>query len=1452
MFLWSQFVKWTKRQMALLIVVVMTLLVYAFDSHRPSTYVPKSQRNSVYKALTRWGSKAQQACATLKEAIWTELSRQFEGSKAKSKHRRISRLLHNIGTRGTGTNKWRHRRLTPPNYRTPLIGYQAVAMSASSGDQDGPHRKNMFDTDSDYIGIDNRASACMSDDVTDFVGILRPTKRVVKGFAGSRTANLQVGIIEWKIEDDNGKVTKHRIPNSYYVPEGGVRLLSPQHWAKTMSVATRPQKGVAPEQTFHDRVVLTWNQGRSIKTVYMDPGTNVATFTKAPAYSKYHKFCLDAQIDDDEELDQPHCLECNAGEIVTDDEADSDSDDEGTPSPRRSHFELNGPRQTAYRNTPVIVEDEEDLVKDNVSAEFLRYHHKFNHASPKRIQLMAKHGVIPKRLATCAVPVCTACMYGKATRRQWRHKSSNNDSVTSAPNVPGAVVSVDQMVSPTPGLVAQVTGTLTTARYKYATIFIDHATDFSYVYLQKSATAQETIEAKSAFERQAMEQGVTVKHYHADNGVFRSNLWAENCNQKGQGLSFAGVNAHHQNGKAERRIRELQQTARTMIIHAHRRWPSAITTNLWPYAVRMANDMLNATPSLKWKDGQTPSSKFHRSPVSANPKHWQHFGCPVYVLERNLQTAGGIHHKWSEKAKVGIYLGRSPQHAQSVALVLSLRTGLVSPQFHVSFDTTFQTMKSSFGGQPPASLWQVKAGFEESQGATETSGEILGPEPRVAQPGPSLAPPEGDIEPATGRDPEGDPEAEAHHEITWEPAWDEVENAGENAPTNVSVADEANQTTRASKRNRRPVQRLLEAMASQVYYPGASTHVNGELFSLQAMFPEDMHTDNTEFDAHPLNAFAATSDPDTMYYHEAMKAPDRKEFIQAMQEEITGQLENEVYSPILRSEVPEGATILPAVWSMKRKRKSKTGEVYRHKGRLNIGGHKQKEGLDYDQTYSPVVTWPSIRLLLTMSVLHKWHTRQIDYVQAYPQAPVERPMYMEIPKGFKVTGGATSKDYLLQIHKNIYGQRQAGRVWNKYLVEKLIRIGFHQSQHDECVFFKGRAMYVLYTDDSILAGPDPDELDSIMKQIRGVGLKITSEGGIEDFLGINVEQQPDGSYTLTQTRLIDSILEDLGLNKSNVATKLTPTASSKILSRHPESEEFDGHFHYRSVIGKLNYLEKCTRPDIAYAVHQCARFTSDPRYEHGQAVKWLGRYLYGTRTKGIQLRPSGETLDLYVDSDWSGNWDREVAATDPSTARSRHGYFLMYCGCPVFWASQLQTEIALSSTEAEYIGLSRALRETIPVMELLKEMRSLGFTITTATPQVHCRVFEDNSGALTMATVHKLRPRTKHINIKFHHFRSYVDSGEVSIHPIASDDNYSDMLTKGQPIELLRKHRSFLLGWDVGIEKGCNNTRDSESENGGANSRSACSQIKTPDESDESRFPENKETMRNLNTTKGG
>ena len=162
------------------------------------------------------------------------------------------------------------------------------------------------------------------------------------------------------------------------------------------------------------------------------------------------------------------------------------------------------------------------------------------------------------------------------------------------------MVSIDQLVSPTPGLVAQMTGKLTTKRYRYVTVFVDQASRLGFVFLQASADTEETVMAKRAFEEYARQNGINhISSYHADNGIFRANKWMEACRRQDQSLSFAGVNAHHQNGIAERRIKEIQELARSMMIHANRRWPEAISPNLWPYAVRMANEVINITPSLQ-------------------------------------------------------------------------------------------------------------------------------------------------------------------------------------------------------------------------------------------------------------------------------------------------------------------------------------------------------------------------------------------------------------------------------------------------------------------------------------------------------------------------------------------------------------------------------------------------------------------------------------------------------------------------------------------------------------------------------------------------------------------------------------------------------------------------------------------------------------------------------------
>ena len=295
---------------------------------------------------------------------------------------------------------------------------------------------------------------------------------------------------------------------------------------------------------------------------------------------------------------------------------------------------------------------------------------------------------------------------------------------------------------------------------------------------------------------------------------------------------------------------------------------------------------------------------------------------------------------------------------------------------------------------------------------------------------------------------------------------------------------------------------------------------------------------------------------------------------------------------------------------------------------------------------------------------------------------------------------------------------------------------------------------------------------------------------------MNFEYLPDGSIRLTQPHLIDQLISDLDLGDDWTTNPQTPTFATKILQRFEHDLPFDGPFEYRSVIGKLNFLEKSTRPDIAYAVHQCARFASDPKKSHGEAVKRIVKYLKGTRDQGLIFKPDAtKSFECYVDADFCGNWNRETAEHDASTAKSRTGYVVTFAGCPVIWTSKLQAQIALSTTEAEYIALSQSLRDVIPMMQLLREVREQGYTTCSAVPRVHCKCFEDNAGALELAKTPKMRPRTKHINLTYHHFRDHVRNGDIKLYPISSNDQIADIFTKPLAQNLFLKLRSKLLKW---------------------------------------------------------
>ena len=261
-------------------------------------------------------------------------------------------------------------------------------------------------------------------------------------------------------------------------------------------------------------------------------------------------------------------------------------------------------------------------------------------------------------------------------------------------------MSIDQLVSAQPGLIPQASGFLTSMRIWAATVFVDHVSDYVYVALMRDLTLSETLLAKTSFERHSAEGGVDIKAYRADNGRFSDKGFRDAINQCIQKIMFCGVGAHHQNGIVERKIKELTLIARTLLLHAIRHWPSHITTMLWPFALKEAAFRLN---KLSFRpDGRTNEAAYFNLDENIIETSMFHtFGSPCFVLDARLQSGMGSVPKWEPRSRLGIYVGHSPSHAGTVALVLNPRTGHVSPQYHVVFDDNFTTVPFMNGCQVP-------------------------------------------------------------------------------------------------------------------------------------------------------------------------------------------------------------------------------------------------------------------------------------------------------------------------------------------------------------------------------------------------------------------------------------------------------------------------------------------------------------------------------------------------------------------------------------------------------------------------------------------------------------------------------------------------------------------------------------------------------------------------------
>ncbi len=198
----------------------------------------------------------------------------------------------------------------------------------------------------------------------------------------------------------------------------------------------------------------------------------------------------------------------------------------------------------------------------------MRWHYHLGHLAFSKLKQLALNNKIPKQLAKIKPPVCAGCLFGAMTMVLWRGKEGSYEHTVFTATKPGKIVSVDQLISTQVGFIAQLKGRLTKQRYTASTVFTDHYSCLQYVHLITQITSQETVEAKQAFEIFAEQHGVQILHYHCNNGRFADNAFKQSCESARQCLTFCGVNAHFQNGIAEKAIHDLRESARKQLLHA--------------------------------------------------------------------------------------------------------------------------------------------------------------------------------------------------------------------------------------------------------------------------------------------------------------------------------------------------------------------------------------------------------------------------------------------------------------------------------------------------------------------------------------------------------------------------------------------------------------------------------------------------------------------------------------------------------------------------------------------------------------------------------------------------------------------------------------------------------------------------------------------------------------------
>jgi hypothetical protein len=509
-----------------------------------------------------------------------------------------------------------------------------------------------------------------------------------------------------------------------------------------------------------------------------------------------------------------------------------------------------------------------------------------------------------------------------------------------------------------------------------------------------------------------------------------------------------------------------------------------------------------------------------------------------------------------------------------------------------------------------------------------------------------------------------------------------------------------------------------------------------------------------------------------------MESPQRELWLKAIKLELMHMRNRGVWRVVKRCSVPPNRRLIGCKWIFKIKPDGTP------RARVVALGYGQIPGVDFQENYAPVVKDETLRMALVYSIIKRLASEQIDVETAFLHGDLEELIYMLCPKGLEC-----ADDECLLLEKAIYGLVQAARQWYKKFVRMLRTIGFTPSLADPCLLSKAeangdRTLIVLYVDDCICIGT-PNAIERAIADIMR-HFVIKRMGPVHDYVGCQVN--PVGgsnALLLTQPQLIKSLEKKFGSIVEMMRRYNTPGGPGDCVMRPHDGDVMLTHEDqklYRSGVGMLLYLTKHSRPDISNAVRELSK-VMDGATEAHMMLRGV-KYILDTKDKGLLLSPTELVNDeweftAFSDSDYSGDRDLRLSVT---------GYVIYLMGVAVAWASRAQRNVTLSSTEAEYVAVSEVCREILFVAQV---MEFLGLTVKRP---IVVRV--DNVGAIYLANNQTTSQRTKHVDVRYHFVREYIEDGTVEIIFVKSKDNDADIFTKNLDGEAFWRHADKLLGGD--------------------------------------------------------